>query len=472
MRKTITIISALILLSISTIAQNTWTQKADLAGVARWQPVAFSIGTKGYIGTGYDNTQYLNDFWEYDQATNTWIQKASLPGYSRGLAVGFSIGTKGYVGTGWHAGISQQMQDFYEWDQSTDTWTQKANVPAPARNSAVGFSICTNGYIGLGNIATSTYTNDFWEYNPSTDIWTQKANFGGSGRADAAGFSIGTKGYIGCGDDGAYHNDFWEWDQMTNIWTQKADFGGLQRMSATGFSIGTLGYIGTGLATNNSIFTDFWEYDSGINGSVISLSGNLDFGNVTVGNTSSPQTITITNTGNSTLNVSSITYPSGFNIDWSSGSIAPGNNQSVNVTFSPLTIGNYGGTISVLSDAINCINSINCTGVGITATPSLITINNELPNIAAFASLPVTLLNTNTNLTSTSVKICADGSTATKLYFTNNSNVSSANVGFFMASDPTTIYPNITGQFTNYSLVGNQITALFNHPQYIDASYG
>ena len=40
------------------------------------------------------------DFWEYDPATNTWTQKADFGGTTRSVAVGFSIGSKGYIGTG------------------------------------------------------------------------------------------------------------------------------------------------------------------------------------------------------------------------------------------------------------------------------------------------------------------------------------------------------------------------------------
>ena len=77
-----------------------WTPKADFAGGGRYGAVGFSIGTKGYIGTGHDGTVYKQDFWEWDQATDTWTQKADFPATPRVNAVGFSIGTKGYIGTG------------------------------------------------------------------------------------------------------------------------------------------------------------------------------------------------------------------------------------------------------------------------------------------------------------------------------------------------------------------------------------
>lgn len=44
----------LTILTFNVFAQtpNSWTQKADLGGTARANAVGFSIGTKGYIGTG------------------------------------------------------------------------------------------------------------------------------------------------------------------------------------------------------------------------------------------------------------------------------------------------------------------------------------------------------------------------------------------------------------------------------------
>ncbi|MEO5673795.1 MAG: hypothetical protein ABIQ74_04045 [Chitinophagales bacterium] len=244
-------------------AQGTWTQKADFGGTARYLATAFSIGNKGYIGTGYDGS-YRKDFWEWDCATNVWTQKADFGGTARWEPVGFSIGIKGYIGTGFD-GVYKQ--DFWEWDQAANSWTQKQNFPGAARSTAVGFSIGTKGYIGTGNIPVPPYkTLDFWEWDQSTDTWTQIADFGGTARYFATGFSMGTKGYVGTGYDGAYKKDIWEWDQASNTWTQKADFGGTQRYSAVGFSIGAKGYIGTGYNSDiNTLFQDFWEWDQASN---------------------------------------------------------------------------------------------------------------------------------------------------------------------------------------------------------------
>ena len=59
-----------------------WSQKLDFAGSGRSAAAAFSIGAKGYIGTGYDGS-YKKDFWEFDAASNTWTQKADFAGSPR-----------------------------------------------------------------------------------------------------------------------------------------------------------------------------------------------------------------------------------------------------------------------------------------------------------------------------------------------------------------------------------------------------
>ena len=244
-------------------AADTWTQKANFEVAGRSAAVGFSIGSKGYLGTGYGTEawSFKRDFWEYDPSANTWKQKANFGGTARERAVGFSIGSKGYIGTG-DDFYSLGLKDFWEYDPADDTWTQKADFGGAGRSAAVGFSIGSKGYLGTGS-----GTKDFWEYDPATDTWTKKADFGGTGRAGAIGFSIGRKGYLGTGSGNlGYTKDFWEYDPAANIWTQKADFDGDPRKGAVGFSIGSKGYLGTGTnGTNYQAYKDFQEYDLAAN---------------------------------------------------------------------------------------------------------------------------------------------------------------------------------------------------------------
>jgi hypothetical protein len=301
---------------------NIWSQKANFGGTARIHPVGFSIGSKGYIGLGNDVDRDRNDFWEYNPATNSWVQKANVSGSSGSWSVGFSIGTKGYIGTGYDV-INGKKSVFWEYDPITDTWTQKANVGGGGRESAVGFSIGSKGYIGTGYGAGGIALNDFWEYDPNTDTWTQKANVGGGGRGSAVGLSIGAKGYIGTGfaAPGSSKNDFWEYDPNTNVWTQKVNVGGTTRGDAVSFSVGSKGYIGTGSDNNGDPKNDFWVYtpsysaptitsftpSSGPEGTSIIISGTNFTGATSVYfNTTSTSFFTI----NSTTQITAI-LPSG-----------------------------------------------------------------------------------------------------------------------------------------------------------------
>lgn len=238
--------------------KNFWTRKAFFGGETRIQAVGFSIGDKGYIGTG-GRSGYKKDFWEYNPANDTWSRKADFPGYGRWAAVGFSIGNKGYIGLGLNG--TTNFIDFWEYDPLTDVWTKKADFPGIARSGVVFFSIGNKGYVGLG--LSAVQLNDFWEYDPVSNTWKQIADFPGSSRQGAKGFSIGSKGYIVAGHWNSYLKDLWQWDSNSNTWLQKEDFGGSGRIHAIGFSIDSKAYFGTG-NSSSGYKSDFWEYNSGI----------------------------------------------------------------------------------------------------------------------------------------------------------------------------------------------------------------
>ena len=97
---------------------------------------------------------------------------------------------------------------------------------------------------------------------------------------------------------------------------------------------------------------------------VIGLSGNLSFGEVDV-DTTKKLSFTINNSGNSPLTVNSITYPRGFNGNWSNGSIAPGGSQTITTTFRPTENQTYGGSVTANSDKTSGSNTIAIAGTGV-----------------------------------------------------------------------------------------------------------
>jgi N-acetylneuraminic acid mutarotase len=256
------------LLTLLSPAQGVWTQKADYGGGLTRYAAGFSIGNKGYIGTGWDSTGTpTKQFWEWDQATNVWTQKADFGGVARTGAGGFSIGNKGYAGAGMDTG-GNVLNDFWEYDPATNAWTQKANFQGTARLRPEGFSIGAKGYICMGVTASWVPLSDCWEYNPVNDSWLQVASPSNVGRESPVGFMIGTKGYLGTGNDTSLFNPttntFWEYDPAINAWTQKANLP-VTKCGAAGFSIGTKGYIGTGPGPISGNTRDFYEYDPSSN---------------------------------------------------------------------------------------------------------------------------------------------------------------------------------------------------------------
>ena len=242
---------------------NIWTQKANFGNGVRYRGIAFSIGSKGYMGTGTGTTTYMSDFWEYDPSNNTWSQKANYAGGACYGAVGFSSSNKGYVGTGFNG---TYKNDFYEYDPVNNVWSQKANFAGTARTSAVGFFVNGKCYIGTGSGATANF-NDLWEYDPNTNFWTAKASIPSATRYLSFGTAVGSLAYVGAGYVNAVvSNDVWEYNSSTNTWTQKANLGTATLYGATAMGIGPNLFVAGGYEFSTSTYSDkMWIFNAGNN---------------------------------------------------------------------------------------------------------------------------------------------------------------------------------------------------------------
>jgi hypothetical protein len=98
--------------------------------------------------------------------------------------------------------------------------------------------------------------------------------------------------------------------------------------------------------------------------SVLTLSGNMNFGSVNVG-ASGTSTLTIANTGTGALTITSVTYPTGFSGTFTSGTIAANGSQAVTVTFTPTLAQSYTGSITVVGNQASGSNTIVVSGTGI-----------------------------------------------------------------------------------------------------------
>ena len=246
-------------------SQGPWTQRANMPGLARHRIFAFSIGSRGYIGCGWNGVDMYADFWEYDPGSNSWTQKADYPPGPRLSSFGFSIGNKGYAGSGLDQFLVS-MSDFYEYNPSNNSWTQKSNFGGSPRFGCATAVINNKGYVAFGDEWDPSYwrTNDMWVYDPAFDSWNYETSWPVDGRRDPSGFALNNKFYVGLGSDNSYieNGDWWEYDPASGFWTQKAFFGGSPRSQATPFAVGGKGYVGLGGQFDEQ---DYFEYNAATN---------------------------------------------------------------------------------------------------------------------------------------------------------------------------------------------------------------
>ncbi|MDB6018253.1 MAG: parallel beta-helix repeat [Pedosphaera sp.] len=158
-----------------------------------------------------------------------------------------------------------------------------------------------------------------------------------------------------------------------NGWTDSGTAVNISATASNGYSFASWAGSGSGSYSGNinaaSVMVNgpITENASfGVPSAIISLGGNLNFGNVSVGN-SSNQTFTISNVGSSTLAVGSISYPAGFSGAWS-GAIAAGGSTNLTATFLPVGASNYSGSLTVSSDAASGVKTLAVSGVGVAQT--------------------------------------------------------------------------------------------------------
>ena len=237
--------------------RDTWTQKADFPGTARNSAVAMAVDEKGYLGTGYDGTNYLNDFWEFNPTTNTWAQKADFPGSGRYGAVAFGVNGKAYIGCGYDGNY---LKDFYAFNPVANSGTK--------RQGATSFVINGIAYVCCGQ-NNGEYVDDFWKFDPSTESWTQLRDISDSSdedydddytitRTNGVAFVIDGAAYLTCGESGSLRSDTWKYYPATDLWENVAKFKGTARTATASFSSGEKGFVVSG-KSGTTQFDDIWE---------------------------------------------------------------------------------------------------------------------------------------------------------------------------------------------------------------------
>jgi len=155
---------------------------------------------------------------------------------------------------------------------------------------------------------------------------------------------------------------------------------------------------------------------SGSGYSAVLAPSSLVFPSQTLSTTSSPQSLTLTNTGSETLTVSKVAVSGAFAETNNCGTqLSVGSNCTIQVTITPNAIGTLSGTLSVTDAAASSPQQVTLSGTGASApapaasvSPASYTFASQVLNSTS-ALGSVTLTNTgNASLTLTGVSVTGD----------------------------------------------------------------
>jgi N-acetylneuraminic acid mutarotase len=274
-----------------------WSKTTPFKGVPRSGAVSFTIGTKVFVGLGYDGDDYLSDFYVLDITTGYWETLDPFPGTLRERAVAFSVNGKGYIGLGYNRDLDdEELGDFWVFDPNAGEGLQWSDEGAKdfegtARYNAIGFALGSNGYVGTGYDGDK-YNSDFWRFNPEANEWEEIQGYPGEKIEEGLAFIVNDKAYVCTGrNNGSYNKDFWEFSVSgDNVsWTSRTpddeeDYydeftAAVARHDAVAFTMGTRAFIVGGVvssATSKAVYqfdatTMVWESKTEFEGSARSL---------------------------------------------------------------------------------------------------------------------------------------------------------------------------------------------------------
>jgi hypothetical protein len=205
-------------------------------------------------------------------------------------------------------------------------------------------------------------------------------------------------------------------DGATNIGSSNLGSNGMATLTASTLPVGTDSITATYNGNSNFASSTSPAVSQVVRGAIVSLSPtNLNFGNQTVGISSSPQILTLQNTGNINLTITSIqitgTNSHGFaQTNNCPASLSPNSSCTIIVTFIPGTSGTKSAAVSITDNAPNAPQSVPIAGVGVlpaatlsptslnfgdqgvgtTSSPQVITLTNTGIGIMNISSIEVT----------------------------------------------------------------------------------
>jgi hypothetical protein len=161
-------------------------------------------------------------------------------------------------------------------------------------------------------------------------------------------------------------------DGATKIGVSNLNGSGVATLTTSSLVAGTHGITATYSGDSNFATSTSPVLQQLVQGAVVSLSPSVNFGNQTVKVASTPQVVTLKNTGNINLTITSIQITGANSGDFAQknncpASLAANASCQVDVTFTPTATGTLNAAVSVADNAPGTPQSVSLTGVGVAA---------------------------------------------------------------------------------------------------------
>ncbi len=271
--------------------------------------------------------------------------------------------------------------------------TNKDGKPDLLVANACAASVCTNGAAGvlINTSVGTTATSLISSLNPST--FGQTVTFTATVTSQGfLGTPTGTVTFL---------------DGTTILGSSSLNSSGVAIFSISSLAVGTHSITATYNGDSNFTSSTSPVLSQVVQGAIAQLSpASLTFGNQTVGIVSSPQTVTLMNTGNVALTITSISITGTNKGDFAQTnncgtSVSAGGSCVITVTFTPVAVGTRNAAVSITDNAPGSPQTASVTGVGVkpavTLSPTSLTFSTQVVFTTSKAKT-VTLTNSGAGL--------------------------------------------------------------------------
>jgi nucleoside-specific outer membrane channel protein Tsx len=342
------------------------------------------------------------------ESGGTWNQQAELTASdgAQSDTFGYSVAVDGntaVVGApNKTAGSNGGQGVAYAFVQSGGTWSQQAELTASdgAAGDYFGGSVAVSGSTAvmgavLHTVGSNVRQGAAYVFFESGGTWSQQAELTASDgtASDYFGNSVAVSGstaVVGApgGDEFQGAGAAYVFGQSGGTWSQQAELTASDGKANDQFgsAVAVSGSTAVAGAPYHTVGSNQYQGAAYVfvPAPAVTLSPtSLSFGKQALNTTSAPKTVTLKNTGNATLDISTITISGDFAIyaNTCGATLAAGKTCKLKVTFTPTQLGARTGTLTFTDNAPNSPQTVPLSGTGVpqaTLTPARATYAKQL----------------------------------------------------------------------------------------------